>query len=254
MQYVSIFRHPTEVTIDDRVTKKGKICLFRQEREKIQWGPLNWYIPSRDAAWRWKGTAHYGFVKSWIQLFCGQNALIVPLWCASEQRISNKTRMTVTFTSYKVNVNLHSIRDLFKMTFKKRDQNKWLWQKLNRKNTKMIKTVSSLWQKGDRKYRYSKLMPTDHVCRQNKFQLGCLPWNSQSTLWIPQSCNGASKNDSSKNIFLLETCWTDVFHEIFPIRNPNKMRPSSQCMGQIRHMSSLHSCLALGVHIFCTQS
>ena len=85
------------------------------------------------------------FVKSWIQLFCGQNALIVPLWCASEQWISNKTRMTATFTSHKVNVNLHSIRDLFKMTFKKRNQNKWLWQKNNDQNCFL--SLRKRWQK-----------------------------------------------------------------------------------------------------------
>ena len=77
-------------------------------------------------------------------------------------------------------------------------------------------------------------MPTDHVWRQ-------------STIYQ------AFKNESSKqNIFLIETCRTNVFHEIFQIRYPNKMRPSSRLVGHIRHMSSLYSCLTLGVHTFCT--
>ena len=77
-------------------------------------------------------------------------------------------------------------------------------------------------------------MPTDHVWRQ-------------STIYQ------AFKNESSKqNIFLIETCGTNVFHEIFQIRYPNKMRPSSRLVGHIRHMSSLYSCLTLGVHTFCT--
>ena len=103
------------------------------------------------------------FVKSWIQLFCGQNALIVPLWCASEQRISNKTRMTATFTSYKVNVNLHSIRDLFKMTFKKRNQNKWLWQKMIGK----IPKWSKLFPLSDKKV--TENIDTQNWCPQITF-------------------------------------------------------------------------------------
>ena len=162
------------------------------------------------------------FVKSWIQLFCGQNALIVPLWCASEQRISNKTRMTATFTSYKVNVNLHSIRDLFKMTFKKRNQNKWLWQKLNTKNTKMIKTVSSLWEKGDRRYKCSNLMPTDHVCRQSTiYEASKNDSSNEQTKHFPNwnvwdRCISWNISDkiSKQNETLIETCGTYTTHVI----------------------------------------
>ena len=176
------------------------------------------------------------FVKSWIQLFCGQNALIVPLWCASEQRISNKTRMTVTFTSYKVNVNLHSIRDLFKMTFKKRNQNKWLWQKMIGK----IPKWSELFPLSEKKV-------TEDINAQTYCPQIMFVDNPQSMKHLKMTAAM-----SKRNSFPIETCGTDVFHEIFQIRYPNKMRPSSKLVGHIRHMSSLYSCLTLGVHTFCS--
>ena len=94
--------------------------------------------------------------------------------------------------------------------------------KNTRKNIKMIKTVSSLWEKGDRRYKCSNLMPTDHVCRQSTiYEASKNDSSNEQTKHFPNwnvwdRCISWNISDkiSKQNETLIETCGTYTTHVI----------------------------------------